>query len=401
MHSILYVEINVFALVVLYLIYLNVRLGRADKYLLEQKLFLLLMLGNALVLIFDSFMWMLDGTGGALMREMNLFMTACYYALNPIVCMMWSYYADYLIYRSERHLLRILIPLLIPAGVVAVLSFLSMFNGTLFFIDANNIYHRGELFLLMAAVSYAYLLYTLFKIMAMHDRIQKNDFIPILIFALPPFVGGIVQILYYGVSAIWVCTTISILIVFINIQNHQMYTDYLTGLFNRRQLDNHLTAISLSNKKKGLLGGLMIDLNDFKMINDKYGHDVGDQALKDTADILKNTFRKRDFIARYGGDEFMVVMEIEHRRDLINAVNRLRENIAAFNEKSTAPYAISLSIGYDCLDCRSNTTIEEFGKHIDILMYRDKQSYDDHSQLEYKENDDEDFVEEHGMGLGA
>lgn len=373
MHSLLYVEINVFALAVLLLIYLNIRRNRTDVYLLEQRLFLMLILSNALILIFDSLMWLLDGTGGALMRELNQFVTVIYYSLNPAICMLWALYADYLIYRSEPHLKKIWLPLFIPAAAIVVLSLASVFGGMLFYIDANNVYHRGDLFLLMVAVCYFYLVYTLVKIIAMQNRIQKNDFLPILFFVFPPFIGGVFQVLFYGISLIWVCMTISILIVFINIQNGRVCTDYLTGLFNRRQLDNYLISLSQRNWKKGYLGGLMIDLNDFKMINDKYGHDTGDMVLKEMAQILENTFRKRDFIARYGGDEFTVLMELENESGLYKAVKRLQNNVMAFNEKSTEPFTISLSIGYDVYDSHSQMTVFGFIRHIDALMYRNKQ----------------------------
>ena len=120
----------------------------------------------------------------------------------------------------------------------------------------------------------------------------------------------------------------------------------------------------------------MIDLNHFKMINDLYGHHRGDEALKHVASILKNTFRKKDFISRYGGDEFVIIMEIYEQSDIVNMVQRLNKNISDFNSQKKVPYEISLSIGYDCFPNESGTkiTAEEFLKHIDNLMYLNKQT---------------------------
>ena len=119
----------------------------------------------------------------------------------------------------------------------------------------------------------------------------------------------------------------------------------------------------------------MIDLDSFKVINDLYGHNNGDQALKDTAQILKSTFRDKDFIARYGGDEFVVVMEIEEQSELAVMVQKLRENISRFNLRRSVPYEIHLSIGYDCFVKESETSAMTFLQKIDHLMYLDKQKY--------------------------
>jgi diguanylate cyclase (GGDEF)-like protein len=227
----------------------------------------------------------------------------------------------------------------------------------------------------MAAASYSYLLHTMIHILQNQKRIQKHNYIPMLAFAFPPFIGGLIQTFVYGVSLIWVCTTISILIIFINIQNYQLYTDHLTGLFNRRELDKFLQQMQ-ANAEERLLAGLMIDLDSFKVINDLYGHDVGDEALKSTAKILKRTFRKNDFIARYGGDEFVIVMDIKERADLNRAVHRLKENLKQFNDQKTAPYTLSLSVGYDLYTFMPGFTIQKFLKHIDDLMYQDKQKHD-------------------------
>ncbi len=371
MQTFLYVEMNTFALTVLFLIFFNIY-QRADRYLIEQKLFLALLCSNALILVLDTIMWILDGKTGFLIRETYFLVTALYYCLNPIISMMWSFYANYQIYRDEKRLKKLLVPMLIPVCFNTFLSFLSISGGFLFYIDANNVYHRGKFFYIMAVISYLYLMHTLILIILKQNKIQKHNFIPILVFAFPPFIGGILQSLIYGVSLIWVCMTISILIIFINIQNDQLYTDHLTGLFNRRQLDHYLQQKVENSAADNLQAGIMIDINSFKAINDLYGHSVGDEALEYTANILKKTFRRNDFIARYGGDEFIIIMEIKNRLDLKKAIDRLKETVAQFNSQKITPYTISLSVGYDYLEFKSENPVQEFLKHIDRLMYEDK-----------------------------
>jgi len=290
LQTFLYVEINAFALAVLFLIFLNVN-HNTGQYLPEQKLFLALLGLNGIILILDTAMWLLDGRPGLIVRVPYLLVTAFYYVLNPLICMVWSFYADYQIYRSQAHLRKLLIPMLIPVCINALLSLLSIFTNQMFYIDLDNVYHRGPLFFLMVAIGCFYLIYTAVSVLRMQRRIKRNNFIPILAFAFPPFVGMVIQSIFYGLSLIWVCVTISILIIFLNIQNYELYTDYLTGLFNRRQLDNFLLQVQ-SDAEEHLLAGIMIDLDSFKAINDVYGHDAGDEALRQTAVILKRTFRK-------------------------------------------------------------------------------------------------------------
>ena len=157
-------------------------------------------------------------------------------------------------------------------------------------------------------------------------------------------------------------------------QNNMLYIDPLTGLFNRRHLDEFLRQ-NIQFGGQELLAGVMIDLDDFKAINDRCGHDVGDQALRYTAGILKKSFRAKDFIARYGGDEFLILLRVQNRNVLEQVMKRLRENLRQFNQEKLVPYELSLSVGYDCYTGTSQTEIKEFLKHIDFLMYREKQSY--------------------------
>ncbi len=366
-----YAELNLFALAILLLIYLNIA-RRSERYLIEQKLFMALLGSNALILVLDTGMWVLDGNTDPFTRRALLLVTAAYYVMNPVVCMLWSFYADYQIYRDECRLKKQLLPMLIPVGINGLLSVTSIWTGLMFIIDDQNLYHRGSLFLMMAAISYGYLMNTFLLILKNHDRIQKQYYFPILSFVFPPFIGGLIQIYLYGVSLIWVCMTLSVLNVFVNIQNDQLFTDHLTGLFNRRQLDQYLLQRIRSSSTNDRVAGLMMDLDGFKQINDLYGHHIGDQALQNTADILRKTFRKCDLIARYGGDEFVVIMDAHDSEDLPTAVARLRENILQFNAEQTVPYTISLSIGFDYFDSRSGKNGYDYISHLDKLMYREK-----------------------------
>jgi diguanylate cyclase (GGDEF)-like protein/PAS domain S-box-containing protein len=101
--------------------------------------------------------------------------------------------------------------------------------------------------------------------------------------------------------------------------------DDLTGLLNRRGLQAHLrAALARCERRRASLAVLFVDLNDFKLVNDSYGHVVGDKLLREVATRLKERLRKGDMVFRLGGDEFLVLLEdIKSRDDARNVVDKL------------------------------------------------------------------------------
>jgi diguanylate cyclase (GGDEF)-like protein len=365
------IDINILALAILFIIYMNLA-HKTDRYMFDQRLFIALIFSNAVLLILDTALWALNGRMEAGIREIIMILTALYFAFNPLPSVLWCLYVNLLIYKDKKKTKKMYIPFSILVGINAIIAVASCFNGYTFFIDANNVYHRGKLFMILAIFSYFLLLYTVVLIITKHKTISKNYYIPALVFVVPPFIGNALQTVFYGISLAWASMAVACLIIFINIQNSQLYTDYLTGLFNRNRLDSYLQGYSKGNGRDSLLAGIMIDLNSFKRINDIYGHFVGDQALKHTGEILKKSFRESDFVARYGGDEFLVLFNIKSRQDLINAVDRIKQNTELMNKKRQIPFKLSLSMGYDVFDNNSGITLNQFFKHIDELMYKDK-----------------------------
>ena len=149
--------------------------------------------------------------------------------------------------------------------------------------------------------------------------------------------------------------------------------DELTGLYNRRgffTLAEHL--LKTAKRQQAGLFMLYCDLDGLKVINDALGHQKGDWALIDTANILKETFRGSDIIARIGGDEF-VVMPIETTGDNLEVViNRLQKAVEMDNTKSKREYKLSISIGTAYFDPLSPCTIDDLLSQADRLMYEQK-----------------------------
>lgn len=117
-------------------------------------------------------------------------------------------------------------------------------------------------------------------------------------------------------------------------------TDPLTGLPNRLALSEHLEGEA--NRAHGLYV-VLLDLDHFKQINDRYGHAVGDEVLKEVGRRLRSSLRKGDMLGRWGGEEFMIVMRGESQHDVLAAVERLREDIAFWPFEQVG--AVSASFG--------------------------------------------------------
>lgn len=150
--------------------------------------------------------------------------------------------------------------------------------------------------------------------------------------------------------------------------------DELTGLYNRRgflKLADHYYRLA-QRARRGLLLFYM-DLDNFKEINDLYGHGVGDEALVKAADILRGTFRSSDIIARLGGDEFTVLTIDVTPTNQDTIIKKLEGNFNQFNAASGVPYKLSLSMGTAYFDPgSSHFFVEQLLDMADKALYAHK-----------------------------
>lgn len=150
-------------------------------------------------------------------------------------------------------------------------------------------------------------------------------------------------------------------------------TDDLTGLYNRRGFltfaDHHIKA---AERKREQLLLILIDLDSLKQINDAHGHIVGDQALIDTAEIIKQTFRSSDVVARVSGDEFVILSTDTAGNGAESIRKRLNENLGIHNTNKSRPYQLSVSFGIASYDPQHPSSIDRLMVKADELMYEEK-----------------------------
>src|SRR6185312_13809390 len=125
---------------------------------------------------------------------------------------------------------------------------------------------------------------------------------------------------------------------------HQAQTDSLTGLFNHRYFHERLRAeLNRSSRAHDSIAVLMLDIDDFKRVNDIYGHGTGDQVLVALADILRQTVRGSDIVCRLGGEEFGVIMASCDAGDAMGLAARLTERM--LTEEFDQAGRLTLSVG--------------------------------------------------------
>ncbi|WP_461829480.1 GGDEF domain-containing protein [Aquifex sp.] len=145
--------------------------------------------------------------------------------------------------------------------------------------------------------------------------------------------------------------------------------DSLTGLYNREALYNILKAEVMKAKlSRKVLSVIFLDLDNFKALNDTYGHQYGDEVLKKVGEILKSSVRKGDIVARYGGDEFVIVLHSKTNLEPEKVAERIKVRI----EESLRMYNISVSYGIAIFG-EDGSTPEELINAADKKMYEQKQ----------------------------
>ncbi len=152
-------------------------------------------------------------------------------------------------------------------------------------------------------------------------------------------------------------------------------TDPLTGLYNRRGFTTLIDQqLKVSQRSKQRFALLYADLDDMKAINDTFGHPLGDLALIDTANLLRETFRTSDIVARIGGDEFAVVVLDCPKHEANTLQQRFAAALLAFSAKLNRSYSLSISLGIAHYEPESAMTLDDLIAAADHAMYEVKQA---------------------------
>ncbi|MBC8507060.1 MAG: diguanylate cyclase [Chloroflexi bacterium] len=154
--------------------------------------------------------------------------------------------------------------------------------------------------------------------------------------------------------------------------------DELTGIWNRRAFYSHAAAELERNRRENLfLSIIMLDIDHFKSVNDRFGHLVGDQALKMVVDTLKNNLRQYDRVGRWGGEEFIVFLPSTTLDEAAKIAERLRVDIAAaelpLSDSDDAILQVQISLGVASITGDQDVSLDSLVDRADEMMYQAKE----------------------------
>ncbi|NCB42084.1 MAG: GGDEF domain-containing protein [Clostridia bacterium] len=362
--------INAYSIILLLII--SVQTFRNPERKSEQYIIYEAMLYVAILMLIVDVMGRLDGNAQAYYPLFNHVGNFLLYILNSILPSLWLLYVLFQFHHQFQQIRRWIHIITLINIFNFIMVILTQFFGWYYYIDANNVYHRGSLFEISLIIALSFVFFSYYVIIKNRKRVEKSIYRALLLFVAPPLVGSFLQAVYYGNSSIVNSITVSLLIVFLNIQNKNLHSDYLTGIYNRKRLEMNLQEKVDRCKRGESFSAILMDFNDFKEINDLLGHNIGDDALITAVSLIKDCLRPNDFFARYGGDEFCIVLDIEDKNELERVVQRIDAHLEKYNKAEIKPYKIGFSMGYAVYDCNSNMSIEEFQKDIDRRMYQAK-----------------------------
>ena len=230
----------------------------------------------------------------------------------------------------------------LPTVLVVVLAFTSYWTHAMFYIDAQGVYRRGALYMIQPIVSYCYIIYTslhaFIQISKSRKSAKEGHLSHPRLFCGSRSGGRYLPGFVIRVPGLCVGITLSILLLYIIYQEQLISTDPLTGLNNRNRFETYTLSFFSNVDQAKDVYLLMMDADGFKQINDRYGHVEGDHALQVISATLKEVCSASGgFIARYGGDEFVVLQKAAAEQDIIDLCSAINDELA----HAEVPYAVA------------------------------------------------------------
>ena len=318
--------------------------------------------------IADAITFSVDGLTGpgvkALAYVSNNILFLSNMAIGPLWVMLISLHINGAVSKFQR------IFMLCVCGAITVLMVVNFFNPIIFDINERNVYTRGPLFMVKNLLEVVLMADGVIIYLISRYKSGGVKFFPVLQFVCPIFICVCLQMFYYGISTIWVGIAVGYTNLMLALQNENIFIDKLTGLYNRYYLDK----ISEELKRKRKITMMMLDMNDFKSINDNFGHSQGDDALVSLADVLEKTVGAEGTVVRYAGDEFVIILNSGDEDTAEKCKQLIKANLEEFNETHKKKYKLSASIGVGVFDLEKSN-VDKILKKIDKLMYDDKRAY--------------------------
>ena len=327
---------------------------------------------NLLGALSETIAFLVDGKQFIGSRQINYVSNSICFIGTVSIGLLWCLYVELRIYRNYKRIFKKARLVMFPWVVEVIMVLCNLLGtGIMFKISEGNIYQRAA----GAIVGYiSLIIYFAYSIYLVHQSKKQGinlNFFPVIYFVGPCFAGVLIQFLFYGITSSWVL--VSVALIFVQMQSYaeNLYMDELSGLYNRRYLNAVLTERKITIGKS--LHGIMMDVNDFKYINDNFGHSMGDKAICTLGNILLRSIPDGGMAIRYAGDEFIVLLSGVDTGSVLATMDEINHNLSQFNESKIEPFTLSVSMGYAEFGAGDDT--EAFLMHMDEKMYEEKRKY--------------------------
>ena len=336
----------------------------------ESRIIVSLLLVSMLNCIADIYVFYFDGKPGQLYFLILMIGNTYLYLYNLIVGIGIIYLIIKHIDRKARGWHMFFFWFLVITE--ATLLIINLFTPIVFKINEKNNYVRGPYYLLFVIIGFVLIFYGYAYYLINKLKNPSLRYFPVIGFLTPILLGNAIQMQIYGISLLPICFTVAFAAISIALQNECIYIDKLTGVYNRYELDKFLKNTRF--KRNNRIAAIMLDLNDFKSINDNYSHEEGDKALVAFADIIATEIGTDGIVIRFAGDEFIIILPKFRSNDLSEYKSRINRALENYNATSGKPYKLAAAIGGKIFDSRQDDMTDVVSQ-IDALMYSDKKSY--------------------------
>ena len=344
----------------------------------EDKFFNSLVVFGLAGATLELFAFLIDGKSGTFARIANILSNVLIYSCTTTISVLWLWYVDSYLNHDTKRIRTIWLPFVVAYVLLMGLLVANLFTGILYVINENNVYERRPLGYIYYAFLFICFIVTI--ILYIRDRViyGKTKFFPIFTFLVPVIGAAIIQALWYGIAAAWLGCSLGLTAIYLNMQARFAMVDGLTGLYNRAFIE-HKLLVARKKSNRYAYSGTMLDIDFFKEINDTYGHSVGDDALKQVAQILAKSAERKTLLFRFAGDEFIVLFKAplsekeELEAKMILLERNIREEAGKLNKENIAPYKLQFSFGRAFFDPKQSD--DEFFRKMDLEMYKEKRKH--------------------------
>lgn len=343
-------SIDIFAL--LFLCVLLHRSNMLNNYRKKPFLFAIVL---TIIIILSEAGTILAGDGYTGLRNFNICCNVVGFAITPMIPLALIAISDITILQTHKLLL---LPTLI--NMIAVV--LSPAFKLIFYVDINNHYERGNsffIFIVVYIINLILLITSALRAGELHHYPIKGR---ILVLSLFTVAGTSIQLVFPLVYSSWHCVTLALLLYFLLLSEFDSSFDPLTGLYNRSAFEK--AAKQMTGRKA--FSVIVLDINDFKSVNDTYGHNYGDIVLKAVAAIMRKSLDNHYTCYRVGGDEFYIICKETKQEQIAYQLRNMTNALA--EERKNDRHLPTLAYGYSVF--RGGSL--DFQK---ILKEADKQMY--------------------------